>query len=309
MTEIFSIDLIRLDGGTQSRAQIDQTTVDAYAESIRSDAVFPPVVVFYDGKEYWLADGFHRVQAYKQEGCVTIGADIRSGTRREAILYSVGANASHGLRRSNADKRRAVETLLRDEEWSKKSDRWIAEKCGVDHRFVGNARVTTGDGPQLQERTGQDGKTRKLPTKREPAPETPPVEPHPALARQRSAPPAEMPEEPELDFEDIEPEATIAESAMMPQEPAVATAPLTATIRDTLAAKGASTAQFERVATLSEEDRRKVAKLVAVEGLSVKRALLRVAPSAKFVALAEMYVETDDEEANELNYLRDKRAQ
>lgn len=213
MTEIFSIDLIRLDGGTQSRAQIDQTTVDAYAESIRNDAVFPPVVVFYDGKEYWLADGFHRVQAYKQEGCVTIGADIRSGTRREAILYSVGANAAHGLRRSNADKRRAVETLLRDEEWSKKSDRWIAEKCGVGHQLVGATRCQLDDSSSSPERTGQDGKTRKLPTKREPAPEAPRIEPHPALARQRSAPPAKMPEEPALDFDDSEPEATIVEPA------------------------------------------------------------------------------------------------
>lgn len=221
MTEIFSIDLIRLDGGTQSRAQIDQITVDAYAESIRNDAVFPPVVVFYDGKEYWLADGFHRVQAYKQEGCVTIGADIRSGTRREAILYSVGANAKHGLRRSNADKRRAVETLLRDEEWSKKSDRWIAEKCGVSYMTVARHREEL---PQsdTSTRTGQDGKEYPVkPKRREPAqgggeqsqsystgtPENKPREvgnnePHPALARQRSAPPVELPDEPDLDLDD-----------------------------------------------------------------------------------------------------------
>ena len=225
---ILAIDKIRTDGGTQSRAQIDGDIVEEYAHVFLTSPRFPlpPVVVFYDGKEYWLADGFHRLAAAKLAAKADLRVDVVQGTQREAILYSVGANAKHGLRRTNADKRRAVETLLRDEEWSKKSDRWIAEKCGVDHRFVGNARVTTGDGPQLQERTGQDGKTRKLPTKREPAPETPPAEPHPALARQRSAPPAEMPEEPELDFEDSEPESAVVDPAPAVAAPARAPAPI-----------------------------------------------------------------------------------
>jgi hypothetical protein len=53
-----------------------------------------------------------------------------------AVLYSVGANAAHGVQRSNADKRRAVETLLRDTEWSQSSDREIARRCAVAHSFV-----------------------------------------------------------------------------------------------------------------------------------------------------------------------------
>jgi len=42
---------------------------------------------------------------------------------------------THGLRRTNA-----VTRLLEDAEWSANSDRWIAEKCGVDHVFVGKVR-------------------------------------------------------------------------------------------------------------------------------------------------------------------------
>lgn len=227
---ILAIDKIRTDGGTQSRAQIDGDIVEEYAHVFLTSPRFPlpPVVVFYDGKEYWLADGFHRLAAAKLAAKADLRVDVVQGTQREAILYSVGANAKHGLRRTNADKRRAVETLLRDEEWSKKSDRWIAEKCGVNHETVTRVRVATG---QLAEnasssREGKDGKTRKLPTKREPAPETPPAEPHPALARQRSAPPAEMPEEPELDFEDSEPESAAVEPAQAATAPARAPAPI-----------------------------------------------------------------------------------
>ncbi|MDX2032633.1 MAG: hypothetical protein SF339_18300 [Blastocatellia bacterium] len=40
----------------------------------------------------------------------------------------------------NEDKRRAVMTLLDDEEWRKWSDRKIAEICGLSNTFVGNMR-------------------------------------------------------------------------------------------------------------------------------------------------------------------------
>lgn len=66
--------------------------------------------------------------------------DVRQGTRRDAILYSVGANETHGLRRTNEDKRRAVMTLLSDEEWSRWSNNEIAQKCGVSHTFVNGMR-------------------------------------------------------------------------------------------------------------------------------------------------------------------------
>ncbi|EWY35857.1 hypothetical protein N825_32650 [Skermanella stibiiresistens SB22] len=39
------------------------------------------------------------------------------GSRRDAVPHAVGANARHGLPRSNADKRDAVMILLKDPEW------------------------------------------------------------------------------------------------------------------------------------------------------------------------------------------------
>jgi len=46
---------------------------------------------------------------------VDIAVEIRLAPV-DAVFNSVGANAEHGLRRTNADKRRAVLTLLNDDE-------------------------------------------------------------------------------------------------------------------------------------------------------------------------------------------------
>lgn len=141
------IDKIRIDGGTQSRAAIHETTVAEYAEAMADpNIVFPPAVVYFDGKEYWLADGFHRIEAWRRVGRTDIPTDVRQGDRRRAILHSVAANTAHGLRRTNEDKRRAVMTLLEDAEWGKWSDREIARQCRVHHSTVSKMRAeVTGE--------------------------------------------------------------------------------------------------------------------------------------------------------------------
>ncbi len=134
-------DAIKVDGGTQMRAQLDAATVAEYADTMTASGwgAFPPIIAYYDGSDYWLADGFHRLAAWRSIADFSdalIPADVRSGTRRDAILHAAGANASHGLRRTNADKRRAVETLLRDQEWAAWSNREISPPCAVPNRFV-----------------------------------------------------------------------------------------------------------------------------------------------------------------------------
>lgn len=158
---------IRRDGGTQVRAEMSASTVADY--SSRLDEL-PPVDVFDDGSENWLADGFHRCEAFESSGATEIPCVVRKGTRRDAVLFAVGANTKHGLPRSNADKRRAVEMLLADEEWRSKSDRWIAEACGVGNQLVGHVRSQLCDSHSSTDepRTGKDGKKRRLP---EPKPE------------------------------------------------------------------------------------------------------------------------------------------
>ena len=117
MSETLKLDRIRTDGGTQPRATLDEDVIAEYAAAMSDRAEFPPVDVFYDGKAYWLADGFHRVQAVQRNGKKSIAVTVHQGDLREAVLFSVGVNASHGMRRTNEDKRRAVEKLLTDPEW------------------------------------------------------------------------------------------------------------------------------------------------------------------------------------------------
>lgn len=196
---MIDIDLIRIDGGTQARAELNQETVAEYAEAFKAGAEFPPVVLFFDGSSHWLVDGYHRYFAAKAAGLKTIYEKVTPGTQRDAILFSLSANATHGLRRTNADKRKAVQTLLDDPEWSSWSDREIARQCGVTHPFVSSLRnpkvvtVTT----KVKEEKPDQVVTVTTPDKKEKA-FTPVVE---------TFPPLEVPDEPsQVNQSPVEPE-------------------------------------------------------------------------------------------------------
>lgn len=156
-TQSLKLTQLRIDGGTQPRVEISEPILAEYAEQLRDGVVFPPVTVFFDGAAYWLADGFHRYHAHRRVGRDTIAADIHEGGLREAILYSVGANTEHGLRRTNEDKRKAIETMLTNEIVSKdeKGNPWanrdIARQCHVDEGTVRNYRkIHTAEIPQYE---------------------------------------------------------------------------------------------------------------------------------------------------------------
>lgn len=145
----------------QTRAATSSEYIDELAEQMTAGDVFPAIVLFTDGKESWLADGIHRLDA-AIKAKKKIGVDTRKGTRADAVEYACGANISHGLRRTNADKRRSV--LLALSEFPSWSDLKIAETCGVSHPFVRSIRpqvVTVTTSPNQsggEKRVGRDGK-------------------------------------------------------------------------------------------------------------------------------------------------------
>ena len=97
-------------------------------------------MLFSDGVHYWLGDGLHRIQAAGQAGLSDFPADVRPGGERDALLFSIAANAEHGLPRSTADKEKAVNLLLADAEWSHWNDSEIARRCQVSQPFVTKLR-------------------------------------------------------------------------------------------------------------------------------------------------------------------------
>jgi hypothetical protein len=132
---------IHIDRAVQQRIDMtDPSTVARYTEDMANGAVFPPAVVFRDGERYILAGGFHRIEAATMRGAEDFPVEVHEGGLREAVLYAVGANTDHGLQRSHADKRKAVTTLLSDQEWARWSDREIGRLAGVSHTTVATIR-------------------------------------------------------------------------------------------------------------------------------------------------------------------------
>lgn len=169
IVEDFPIAKIRRDGGTQGRAKMSPATVDRYAENMDNGDEFPAVKLFHDPQgNHWLADGFHTTAAQEKRNKTTIKAEIREGTLRDAILYSAGANAGHGLQRTNEDKRNDALKLLNDKEWFKRSDNWIAKQAKVSQPYVGDLRkevisknVLSGAPAPDTKRVGSDGVVRE----------------------------------------------------------------------------------------------------------------------------------------------------
>lgn len=154
-----AVSLLRRDGGTQIRAQVSIDVAKDYAEAMGRGDTFPPVRARYDGTHYWLSDGFHRVMAADLIQQIAIDTEVRPGTRRDALLDAIGANASHGYRRTNADKRQAVLTLVNDEEWSKKSDRELARIAHVDPGMVSRLRPPPSVAEPQKRTVSRGGKT------------------------------------------------------------------------------------------------------------------------------------------------------
>src|SRR5439155_8877780 len=64
---------IRMDESSQSRVNVKYAAMRTYAEVMKQQLGegqlrFPAIVLFYDGRDYWLADGFRRVLAARATG-------------------------------------------------------------------------------------------------------------------------------------------------------------------------------------------------------------------------------------------------
>lgn len=100
----------------------------------------PPAVVYRNGKAgHLLSEGFHRHAAYTAAGRKSMPCEVREGDRAAALLNAAGSNQSHGLKRTNEDKRLAVRlALAAAPDWT---ERQIAEHVGVSANFASEVRA------------------------------------------------------------------------------------------------------------------------------------------------------------------------
>ena len=123
---------------TDVRAAIDESVVAAYVDQLEAGTEFPPILLFQDGSqdgsEMHLADGGHRIAAYRRAGRSDIPAEIKPGTAEDALWAALAANKAHGHRLTPADKKHAV--LRAIETWPHKRQREIADRVGCTQGYV-----------------------------------------------------------------------------------------------------------------------------------------------------------------------------
>ena len=167
-----SLDVIRLDGGTQARVSLNNDVVTEYAAHLKEGDTFPEIVVFHDGSDYWLADGFHRYHAHKHNGEQEIACDVKTGTLEEAKLYAYGANGRRGLSMSREDKRKVILLMLQHPEWSKWTNTEIAKHTGVSSMTVGRIKAGLAydaekvEEPEVKKFTKKDGTVGQVKTEK-----------------------------------------------------------------------------------------------------------------------------------------------
>jgi ParB-like chromosome segregation protein Spo0J len=152
---------IRTECGTQIRESICEDTVSEYAERMTEGDEFPPIIVFHDGNEHYLADGFHRVMAASRVGYREIDAFIHKGTFTDAKWFALGANKKNGRRLTAGDLKKAIILALTD--FPDKTQQAIADQVGCAQSYVTRIKseLITSDKLEMPDRiVGKDGKSR-----------------------------------------------------------------------------------------------------------------------------------------------------
>ena len=122
----------------QLRVEEDLSAIRDLAQAYNDGETIPPIeVVQVDTQRYIIVDGHHRYAAAKEAGIESMECRITEGSEYDAFILSLGANANNkALKRTNADKRKAVITALDCKDFNRYSNRKIAEICKVSSTFV-----------------------------------------------------------------------------------------------------------------------------------------------------------------------------
>jgi len=140
MNKLIFINDIDIENSPKVRAQLNEEVANDYGQALKAKANLPAPIL-YQGKgekHFLIGDGLHRVTGAKAVGIKTLLCEVREGGFEEALTYALTCNTTHGLRRSQADKKRVVEAALA--QWPKLSDTELAKRTHVDHKTVASYR-------------------------------------------------------------------------------------------------------------------------------------------------------------------------
>ena len=139
-TESVPLLLIRTDGGTQYRSNIDDGTVDDYKLAYKDGINLPPLQAVFDGTHYWIYDGFHRLKAMQTLGKSEVPICYLEGTLDDAKLLALTVNAKHGLPRNLATKRAIGIAALQCPALKDRTTYDIAKITGLSSPFIKSLR-------------------------------------------------------------------------------------------------------------------------------------------------------------------------
>lgn len=166
-----SIRCDKIEVCVQTRYRVDHSVVDEYASDMKAGAVFPAIIVFAEkgSERIILGDGEHRLLATQLNGKKTINCEVRVGDKAKALRYSLGANDKHGLRRTQADKRKAVLMAMNEPEYEDWSLRALSELCHVSHELVRQIKQEINEKAKAldDEDSGKSKKKKKVPETQE----------------------------------------------------------------------------------------------------------------------------------------------
>lgn len=129
------LDQITTDDRLQHR-KLDVDHINSLLEAVEAGAKLPPVKVVYDGKNYWLFDGHHRLNVARIRKEAEIEAEVYQGDFRMAWEASLGVNDKHGLRRTDRDIHNVLAQVFLDADLSKLNDEAIARRVGCHRHTV-----------------------------------------------------------------------------------------------------------------------------------------------------------------------------